>query len=343
MTTNAVHAIVLAAGKGTRMKSDQAKVLHELFFAPMIHHVLSALEGLDLDRTVLVTGHQAGTVEQALSGRGLRFARQTEQLGTGHAVLAAAPDLAEATGFALILCGDTPLVRRETLSAMIDFHRAHGQALTVMTTTVEDPTHYGRVLANPDGTLSRIVEEKDASPEERMVREINAGIYCVDLTFLFPALRQVGTDNRQGEVYLTDIVAIANRAGRAVRRFICPDPVETLGVNSRVELAQAHRVLQERRNRSLMLAGVSILDPASVCIGMAVQVGRDVRIHSHAVVTGASVLGDGCELEPFVHLSDCRVPAGARVASFSRVGPEPSSRKHSHHTPPPQGMAPCPT
>lgn len=311
------YAIVLAAGKGTRMKSDLAKVLHPVFFRPMVCHVLEALLPLHLEQTVVVTGHQAERVEAALGPYAVRFVRQSEQLGTGHAVLTAEEFLAGRTGTALILCGDTPLIKPQTLAAMLDDHRQRQATLSVMTTIVDDPSHYGRIVANPLGGIERIVEEKDADHAERRIREVNAGIYCVDLSFLFAALRQVGTDNKQGEVYLTDIVAIARRQGLTVGRFVCPDPLEITGVNSRVELARANAVMQERRNEALMLAGVTMIDPGSIYIENSVVVGRDTEIHSHCVLEGATVIGEGCRLEPFCRLSDCRVGEGAVIRSFS--------------------------
>jgi len=311
------YAIVLAAGKGTRMKSDLAKVLHPVFFSPMVCHVLEALRALHLEQTVVVTGHQAERVEAALTPYAVRFVRQREQLGTGHAVLTAEETLAGRTGTALILCGDTPLIKAQTLAAMVADHRQRQATLSVMTTIVDDPSHYGRIVANPLGGIERIVEEKDADHAERRIREVNAGIYCVDLSFLFAALRQVGTDNKQGEVYLTDIVAIARRQGLTVGRYVCPDPLEITGVNSRVELARANVVMQQRRNEALMLSGVTMIDPGSIFIENSVQVGRDTEIHSHCVLAGATVIGEGCRLEPFCRLTDCRVGEGAVIRSFS--------------------------
>ncbi len=312
-----LHVIVLAAGKGTRMKSDLAKVLHPVFFRPMVCHVLDAVGPLGAAETVVVTGHQAERVEEALASYGPTCVRQREQLGTGHAVLSTEASLAGKSGIVLILCGDTPLIRPSTLQAMVDEHCRQQGMLTVMTTMVDDPSHYGRIVVNGQGGIERIVEEKDADAAERRIREINAGIYCVDMSFLFPALKQVGTDNKQGEVYLTDIVTIARRQGVVVSRFLCPDPVEIIGVNSRVELARANSIMQERRNQALMLDGVTMIDPGSIFIEQSVVVGRDTEIHSHCLLCGNTVIGQGCLLEPFVKLADCRVGDGKIVRSFS--------------------------
>lgn len=312
-----ISVIVLAAGKGTRMKSELAKVLHPVFFAPMICHVLDTVQQLSAAATVVVTGHQAEQVEATLAGYPVTFARQTEQLGTGHAVLATEGLLGGRRGTALILCGDTPLVRPSTLQSMIAGHCAQQRTLTVMTTKVDDPSHYGRIVLNDQGVIERIVEEKDADAAERLIQEVNAGIYCADLDFLFAALRQVGRDNKQGEVYLTDIVAIARQSGHAVGRFVCPDPVEITGVNSRVELARAGKVMQERRNQALMLAGVSMVHPDSIFIEKSVLIGQDTEIHSHCVLAGNTVIGQGCRLEPFCKLVDCQAPDRAVIKSFS--------------------------
>lgn len=317
MAGSPIHVIVLAAGKGTRMKSDLVKVLHPVFFAPMVCHVLESVRLLAPEQTVVVTGHQAERVEEALSTYAVAFVRQREQLGTGHAVLASEPLLSAKRGTALILCGDTPLIRASTLQQMVDEHRNHQRTLTVMTTVVDNPTHYGRIVANAQGGIERIVEEKDADEATRRISEVNAGIYCADLNFLFAALSQVGTDNQQGEVYLTDIVEIARRQSCDVGRFVCSDPLEITGVNSRVELARANVIMQQRRNQALMLDGVTMIHPDSIFIENSVTIGRDTEIHSNCVLAGSTVIGEGCRLEPFSKLVDCQVQAGAMIKSFS--------------------------
>lgn len=314
-----VYAVVLAAGKGTRMKSDMAKVLHHVFFEPMINHVLAALAGLPLAKTVIITGHQAERVEQTLAPFNVTFARQGEQLGTGHAVLAAEKELAGVNGTALILCGDTPLIEQETLAAMIDAHQNSNNALTVMTTFLKNPTNYGRVFVNESGLVEKIIEEKDASDQERMIKQVNAGVYCVDLSFLFSALKRIGTDNKQGEVYLTDIVAIANADGISAGAFVCEDSEQIIGVNSRVELAKATGIMQKKRNNDLMAEGVTMVDPDSVFIEKSVQVGSDTIIYPNCHLAGATIVGKGCILEPFVKLENSSVGDGGVVPSFSHM------------------------
>lgn len=243
MSQNLLYAIVLAAGKGTRMKSDLAKVLHPIQSEPMISHVLRAIEKLPLQQIVVVTGHQADRVEAAISRSNCVCVRQDRQLGTGHAVLVTEKLLGDRLGTALIICGDTPLVQSRTLVRMLSSHHAHNAKLTVMTTVLANPSHYGRIITGPDDAILAIVEEKDASEAELKINEVNAGIYCADLEFLYEALKQVGTENKQGEMYLTDIVGIARRQDIVVNRFLCPDALEVTGVNSQEELSLVENLL----------------------------------------------------------------------------------------------------
>jgi bifunctional UDP-N-acetylglucosamine pyrophosphorylase/glucosamine-1-phosphate N-acetyltransferase len=307
------YAVVLAAGKGTRMKSDRAKVLHEVFFAPMVHHVLEALQPLFLAGTYVVTGHQHEAVEAALVSYAPSFVYQETQGGTGHAVLMTEAELAGRQGTVLILCGDTPLIRPETLQGMVAAHEAGGSSLTVMTTVLENPTHYGRIVTDKVGRVVAVVEEKDATPEQRQITEINAGIYCVDIAFLFAALKGVGTGNAQGEMYLTDIVAIANRDGHQVNRYVCADCFEVLGVNSRVELAQAHASLQMRRNVELMLAGVTLIHPETIAIERSATIGRDTVIQPNVTISGPTEIGQGCRIDASVTIRGCRIGDGASI------------------------------
>jgi len=313
-----VTAIILAAGKGTRMKSTKAKVLHDVFFKPMLHHVMDAVLATEVDKTAVVVGHQHERVIQSLHGYSFIPITQAEQLGTGHAVLCAEKACMDA-GTILILCGDTPLIRPETLNAMITHHREMNSTLTLMTTLVQDPFGYGRIITNDNEQVMAIVEEKDADPQQRQIGEINAGIYLVDREFLFSALKQVGTDNSQGEVYLTDIVAIANRQGHTVNRFIHPDAIDVLGVNSRVELAQAHAELQRRRNTELMLAGVTMYGPETTYIAQGIEIGRDTVIYQNVQIIGSSSIGIGCIIEPGVFIHDCIVANNAHIGAWSTL------------------------
>ncbi|MCB2183439.1 MAG: NTP transferase domain-containing protein [Desulfobulbaceae bacterium] len=302
-----VSAIILAAGKGTRMKSSLAKVLHTVFYRPMLFHVLDAVNKLDISQTVVVTGHQYEAVEEACTGFDVDFARQTEQLGTGHAVLCARSHLHGEAEVVLILCGDTPLIQTSTLQEMLADHLAGDHGLTVMTTVLDNPTNYGRIVTAENGFVQSIVEEKDSTDEQKKIKEINAGIYCVDKGFLFNALENVGTDNKQGEVYLTDIVSIAHSSGLQVNKYVCDNADEVLGVNSRIEMAQAHSCLQSRVHSQLMASGVSLLQPATISVQDSVSIGRDTVIEPNVHLCGQTKIGEGCRIFPFSYLDDCQV------------------------------------
>jgi len=310
-------AIVLAAGKGTRMKSTRAKVLHEVMAVPMLHHVLHAIAPLHPDRTLVVVGHQRDTVEATLTGFDVESVEQKQQRGTGDAVLAAEQSLAGGNWTALILCGDTPLIRPQTLCDMYTAHQDSGAAVTLMTTLLDNPTNYGRILHGADGKITAIIEEKDATAEQRAIREINAGIYLADSRFLFQTLHQVGTDNSQGEVYLTDIVSHAVADGRSVHGFTAPHPGDVLGVNSRVELAAAHRELQSRRNRDLMLQGVTMLSPETIFVSLDAVISEDTVLQAGTQIRGATRVGRFCHIEPGVILDNCLVEDEVRVGAYS--------------------------
>lgn len=309
-------AIVLAAGKGTRMKSAQAKVLHPVFYRPMLRHVLDAVLAAAVERIAVVIGHQQEAVQAVLADLPVQTVLQAEQHGTGHAVLCAEAACAGLDEI-LILCGDTPLIRAETLADMLARHHREQPALTLMTTELSQPFGYGRVLRNEEEAVQAIVEEKDASEKERAIHEINAGIYIADAAFLFAALAQVGTGNSQGEIYLTDIVAIARREGRKLQTFKHLGAMDVLGVNSRVELAQAEAALQERRNIELMRSGVSMLCPQTTRVAPGCSIGQDCILHGQVSIEGKSSLGTGCVMEQGAVVRDCRLGAAVRVGANS--------------------------
>jgi bifunctional UDP-N-acetylglucosamine pyrophosphorylase/glucosamine-1-phosphate N-acetyltransferase len=244
-----VYGLVLAAGLGTRMKSSRAKVLHEVLNKPMILHVMDTIKALSLDYTYVIVGHQREKVAELLSGYQADTIVQKEQLGTGHAVLCAEKELNSVGGTVLILSGDVPLVRAETLQDMLTEHAQNKPVLTLMTTMMDDPTNYGRIVRSGQGGLLGIVEEKDATAEQKKIREINAGIYCAEIPFLFEALQKVDTDNKQGEMYLTDIVKIAIDSGLRVDSFTGASSKEVLGINSRDELAKANEYLKQLEHK----------------------------------------------------------------------------------------------
>ena len=311
-----ISAVILAAGKGTRMKSDKAKVLHKLFFKPMLHHVLDTVGQAAIDHTAVIVGHQRQQVLDSLTGYSFTPVFQEEQLGTGHAVLCA-EEACSSADLVMILCGDTPLIRSQTLQAMIGQHRETAAMLTLMTTLLDDPFGYGRIISDTDGHVLEIVEQKDATEEQRAIKEINAGIYLVDTEFLFSALKQVGTDNSQGEVYLTDIVAIADRQGHRVHKFIHSPAIDVLGVNSRVELAQAHAELQMRHNREIMLSGVTMYSPETILIDPKCTIGQDSFLEAGVQVTGKSTIGRRAHLETGTVLHKCRLGDDTVIGAHS--------------------------
>ena len=309
--------IILAAGKGTRMKSEKAKVLHQAFYAPMLHHVLAAVKPLKADKTVAIIGHQREEVERCLAGFDVIPWIQEEQLGTGHAVLCAEPVLGGKKGTVMILCGDTPLIRSETLTHMYQQHLSHGGPLTIMTTLLDNPTNYGRIISDDDGHVLAIVEEKDASPAQRKIREINAGIYCVDSDFLFTALKKVDSNNSQGEMYLTDIVSISVGMKYSVGKYMTSHPQDVLGVNSRIELAEAHKELQMRRNRQLMLEGVTMLDPATISVAPEVKIGQDTLLYPGVHLVGHCQIEKNCILENGTIVKDSFLGRDTCVGAYS--------------------------
>lgn len=236
-------AVILAAGKGTRMKSDLPKVLHKLNGRPMLHYTIAAAKEAGAERIVVVIGHQAEKVREAFADSGCIFVEQKPQLGTGHAVLQARDVLADYEGLTVILCGDVPLLRASTIKSLVDRHDESGAAVSVLTTIPPPPHAYGRIVKDDRGRVLKIVEHRDATAEERKIGEINTGIYCVDTKFLFEALKKVTDNNRQREYYLTDIVEIAVREGLDVRTLLVEDDVEVMGVNTLDELARAEQHL----------------------------------------------------------------------------------------------------
>ncbi|MEW6272896.1 MAG: bifunctional UDP-N-acetylglucosamine diphosphorylase/glucosamine-1-phosphate N-acetyltransferase GlmU [Thermodesulfobacteriota bacterium] len=330
--------VVLAAGQGTRMKSAHAKVLHQLGGRPLLCHVLAASAGLGAGRTVVVVGHQADAVRAVCAGFDVRFALQQEQRGTGHAVrIACAAELGGFTGDVVILYGDVPLLRSETLARLVRRHREQRALLSLLTTVVDEPYGYGRIVRDDEGRLAAIVEERDAGEEQRRIREVNPGIYCCRAEFLSAALAGLRADNAQGELYLTDIVAAAVAQGGPVLTEPV-DPHEVAGINSRADLAALEAALRHETVARHMAAGVTFLDPATAyvepsvtigpdtVIGPVVQlrgsttIGRDCAIEGSAVLTDA-VLGDGVHLRPMVVIAESRIDAGAIVGPFAQLRP----------------------
>ena len=320
---NPVVAIVLAAGEGTRMRSQRPKPLHRICGRPMVLHVIHALRDVAPDHTVVVVGHGADLVTakvtlHAPEFTSTHFALQEVQHGTGHAVgigldALNAPssdsfhtDLVDDPSTVLVLPGDTPLLRRETIARLVAEHEARGHAATVLVSRMDDPTGYGRVIRAKDGRVMRIVEQRDGTPDELAVDEINTSIYAFRRDLLGPALRQVTPDNAQKEYYLTDVIAVLAGMGHRIGAVEAP-AAETQGVNDRWQLAMAERELRARTNRQWLLDGVTMLDPRQTFIDVDVRIGRDVTLFPGTMLQGTTVIGDSCEIGPDTRLTDCTV------------------------------------
>ena len=312
-------ALILAAGEGTRMKSDMPKVAHRILGLPMVDWVVRAARESGCERIVAVTGHGAEEVEAILGD--IESVRQERQLGTGHAIMCAREALRDFEGSLIVLSGDTPLLHAETISGLVAMRESSGSALTLLTAVVPDPTGYGRIVRDMrDGSVARIIEEKDCSAEERRIGEINTGTYCFDAAVLLAHLDRLTTDNSQGEYYLTDMVAVFNDEGLTVSATTTDEPLETLGVNSRVQLAEASKIMQQRINRRHLLSGVTMTDPDLVWIGPDVEIGRDAEILPMSFLMGDTRVGDRAIVGPSSRLTDTTVAQDAVVDASVLIG-----------------------
>ncbi|KUP97568.1 bifunctional UDP-N-acetylglucosamine diphosphorylase/glucosamine-1-phosphate N-acetyltransferase GlmU [Thermobifida cellulosilytica] len=324
--------IVLAAGEGTRMKSRQPKVLHEICGRSLLGHVLAAVAELDPERTVVVVGHAREQVTEHLKSIAPEAvtAVQEEQNGTGHAVRMAVEALraqgVELSGTVVLTCGDTPLLRGATLRELVAAHEAEGNAVTVLSARVPDPTGYGRVVRDADGAFTAIVEHADATEEQRAVDEINSGMYAFDGALLSQVVHRLSADNAKGEEYITDAVALLRGDGHRVGAYTAADRTEVEGVNDRVQLAEARRLLNARLLERLMRDGVTVVDPASTWVDVDVEVGRDAVIEPQTQLQGRTVVGEGAQVGPATVLRDTEVGEGAvvshTVAREAVIGPE---------------------
>lgn len=306
------------------MKSQKAKVLHELDGRPIIAHVVQKALGLQPRKIFVVVGHQAEAVEAAVRAAinnddVAGFVLQREQKGTGDAVMAAREVLQNANSNLLILSGDVPLVREETLRKLVEEHQASGATCSILTVKLENPTGYGRVVRDEQNNFARIVEQKDATAEEKLIREINSGIYCFDTTKLFAALEQVQPTNQQQEYYLTDAPAILLAGGEKIELFVINDQREVSGINSRAELAEFENLMRRSTVRSLMLAGVTFIDPAHAYISGTAQIGRDCVIHPNVTVEGATVIGENCVLRSGCRISNSRIGDNVTIKDYSLI------------------------
>ena len=305
-------AIILAAGKGTRMKSKLPKVLHKVGGAPMVEHVLRAAKTAGAVRTIVVVGFGSEKVTEFIGGRA-KVVLQAEQLGTGHAVLQAEKALAGTKGTALILCGDTPLLDGEELKKFCTAHKQSGAAVSVLTAKTPEPFGYGRIVRDKAGNVESIVEEKDATAEQKAITEINTGIYCVEYPLAFELLHTISQNNAQGEYYLTDILTKCRENGKKIAGILTEDFPMVMGINSRKQLAAAESIMRERILDKYMDEGVSIMDPTSTFIENGVEIGRDTVIYPYTWLQGKTKIGEDCEIGPSVRLQDVEVGNGTHI------------------------------
>lgn len=306
------YAIILAAGKGTRMKSKLYKVLHPVCGKPMVEHIMNRVEETQPQEIITIVGHGADKVKEQLGERS-QYALQAEQLGTGHAVLQAEPFLKGKQGTTLVISGDTPLLTAATLNNLFEYHQGKNASATILTANAADPTGYGRIIRDHVGIVEKIVEQKDASPEEARVTEINTGTYCFDNELLFDALSKLDTDNAQGEYYLTDIVEILKNEGKIVAAYQTEDYDESLGVNDRVALAEANRIMRSRINHQHMVNGVSLIDPAGTYIDAGVTIGAETVIEPGVYLKGSTTIGENCLITAQSQIVDSTIESDVTI------------------------------
>ena len=318
-----VKSIILAAGKGTRMKSDMPKVLHTIFEKTLLGYVIDAVNNTGIaDENFVIVGHQAERVEEYINKNydNAKCVLQSPQLGTGHAVSMAVPYLKDFDGEVIILCGDTPLITSETIKEFVEAHRNLKSDITVMSAIFENPTNYGRIIRNSNNTLNSIVEEKDATPEQKAVKEINAGIYCLNWAKIKPAFSQLKTNNAQGEYYLTDIIKWGNEQNLSVNAYTLKDNEEIYGINSKSNLAEATKFLNRKIVNKHLANGVQIIDPATTWISPETEIEADTIIYPSTYIEGKNKIGKHCKIGPFAHLrGDVVLEDYVKVGNFVEV------------------------
>lgn len=331
-----IYAVVLAAGQGTRMKSKLYKVLHPVCGKPMVEHVVDHIQSLNVSRTVSIVGHGAEKVKEQLGDKS-EYVLQAEQLGTAHAVQQAESLIGDLEGTTIVICGDTPLIRPETMKALLEHHQQQNAKATILTAIAENPTGYGRILRDEQGHVAQIVEQKDASLEQQKVTEINTGTYCFDNKALFATLKLVNNDNAQGEFYLPDVIEILKQQGEVVSAYVTENFSETLGVNDRVALAQAEQLMRDRINETHMRNGVSLINPANTYIGVDVKIGSDTVIQPGVMLEGNTVIGEDCHIGPNSRITNStigdRTKVDSSVVDSSVVGSDVAVGPFAHIRP----------
>ncbi|MFC6345808.1 bifunctional UDP-N-acetylglucosamine diphosphorylase/glucosamine-1-phosphate N-acetyltransferase GlmU [Vagococcus carniphilus] len=339
------YAIILAAGKGSRMKSSLYKVLHPVAGKPMVEHVIEQVEAINVDEIVTIVGFGAETVKDHLGERS-KYALQTEQLGTGHAVLATADLLKDKKGTTLVICGDTPLLTSDTLDKLVKHHEETNAKATILSAIARDASGYGRIVRNDNNLVEKIVEHKDASEAELLINEFNTGTYCFDNEFLFEALTKVGNDNAQGEYYLPDVISILKEQGEIVTAFVMDSEDESMGVNDRVALAKASQLMNARINEAHMRNGVTFVDPSNTYIESDVVIGHDTLIEPGVILRGKTIIGDNCYISTNsdikdsvlgnhvkVHSSNIKestIRDGADVGPYAHIRPNSEIHENAH-------------
>jgi bifunctional UDP-N-acetylglucosamine pyrophosphorylase/glucosamine-1-phosphate N-acetyltransferase len=314
-----LQAMILAAGKGTRMKSGLPKVLHRLAGRPMIRFVVDIALASGARRVVIVVGHGAELVRDAVADLPVEFVTQQEQLGTGHAVMSARDEMVGGPVQLLILSGDVPLLRSGTIASLADLQAASNAGCALLTTRLQEPRGYGRIIFDGSGGVERIVEEADADPVQRLVKVVNAGIYCFQTDLLFQTLSSCGSDNAQGEYYLTDAIAAIRGKGFAVQALEVDDPDQVAGINTRLELARMDAILNRRKLEQLMLSGVTVVSPETTRVEWDVEVGPDTLIRPHTTLEARTRVGAGCTIHSFTRLRDTTLGDNAVVREYSTL------------------------
>lgn len=316
-----IKSVILAAGKGTRMKSNTPKVLHKIFEKPLLGYVLDNVKNI-VNESFVIVGHHAEEVTEYVEKnyKTAKTVLQSPQLGTGHAVSMVCPALENFDGQVIILCGDTPLITEDTLKKFVEYHNSNNSDLTVMSTIFETPTNYGRIIREADNSLKCIVEEKDATATQKAVKEVNAGIYCLNWGKIKPAFSQLTSNNAQGEYYLTDIIAWGKKNNLNVNAFILENSNEIYGINSRSNLATATKIMNDRKLNSLMDNGVTIVDPTSTWISEDTEIGADTIIYPSTYIEGKNKIGKNCKIGPCAHLrGDVEISDNCKIGNFVEV------------------------